>query len=96
LKEEMGIVCPLKGIFAFTYCARVGGGLTEHERDYVFVGKFDGDPTPDKSEVQDCKWIATADLLADLEQRPEVYAYWFRACAKRVIQHWNAHRLGAA
>lgn len=87
LKEEMGISCKLKEIFAFTYRAKVDNGLTEHERDHVFIGRHDGDPTPDKSEVQDWKWMPAEEVLVDMETCPEAYAYWFKACAKRVIQH---------
>jgi len=44
LQEEMGFDCSLREVFSFLYKKSFDNGLTEHELDHVFFGKFDGIP----------------------------------------------------
>lgn len=84
LHEEMGLRCPLEPRGAFTYHADVGGGLVEHERDELFVGRCDEDPTPDPSEVVDARWLAPAAVDAELRAHPERFTAWFPLAWARV------------
>lgn len=84
LKEEMGIETCLKEVFSFIYKAKVGD-LIEHEFDYVFVGKFDGEPKPDKSEAEDWKWLNEKDLKKDIKESPEKYTFWLKIIAHRQL-----------
>lgn len=85
LFEEMGFNCPLSTAFSFVYRADVGGGLTEHEYDHVFIGHFDGDPAPDPTEVEDWRWISVEALKREVRARPDRFTYWFH-CAWRELQ----------
>lgn len=76
LKEEMGFDCPLEQAFSFIYRAQLTDDLTEHELDYVFIGQFDGAPSPDPAEVQEWRAVPVADLLDDLERNPALYSVW--------------------
>lgn len=78
LQQEMGVACPLEPLFVFDYRADVPGGLIEHEIVHVFGGTHDGPIEPDPVEVSEWKWIDFDDLVADLRERPETYAVWFR------------------
>lgn len=84
LKEEVGIECDLKEIFSFIYKAKIGN-LIENEFDHVFVGKFDGDPTPNKEEIQNLKWINLKNLKRDIKENEEKYTFWF----KKILTHEN-------
>src|SRR4051794_23646258 len=56
LREELGLDTDLREIFSFTYRATDSvSGLTEHEFDHVFVGRFDGTPLPNAGEIDDWK-----------------------------------------
>lgn len=77
LREEMGIVCALERVGAFTYRAVVGAGLVEHEIDHVFVGHFDSDPSPDADEVESWRWVTSGDVGRELSAWPDSYAAWF-------------------
>lgn len=77
LKEEMGFDCELKEVTSFLYFAKLDKGLIEHEYDHIFVGHFDGIPEPDEAEVEAYKWISIEDLKKSLEEKPELYTYWF-------------------
>jgi isopentenyl-diphosphate delta-isomerase len=86
LHEELGFDTDLREVFSFTYRATdAASGLTEHEFDHVFVGRFDGVPTPNAGEVDDWKWVATGALLADVRARPAAYTPWFALVVERVV-----------
>jgi farnesyl-diphosphate farnesyltransferase len=85
LREEMGFDCKMKEVFQFVYRAKLDGGLIEHEYDHVFVGEFEGDPLPDKNEVDDWKWINLAALNLDLQNNPEIYTCWFKIALDRLL-----------
>jgi len=77
LKEEMGIECDLKEIFSFIYRAKSGKWI-EHEFDHVFLGKFDGNPKPNKKEVEGFKWINLQALKREMKKHPRKYTFWFK------------------
>lgn len=77
LREELGFDCPLEFAFTFTYRADVGPSLVEHELDHVFIGRCDADASPDPAEIAAVEWIDVADVVRDVEQRPERYSVWF-------------------
>jgi isopentenyl-diphosphate delta-isomerase len=84
LKEEMGFDVPLKEIFSFIYNVKFGNGLTEHELDHVFVGKFDGKPVPNPEEVEGWKWIPLSELKKDVQRNPDSYTYWLRVALEKL------------
>lgn len=84
LFEEMGFTCELLEVFSFVYRAEVGGDLVEHEYDHVFVGTFDGQPTPNAGEVDEWRWCAMSDLRKDIAARPASYTKWLALVIDRV------------
>ncbi|HNX43991.1 MAG TPA: isopentenyl-diphosphate Delta-isomerase [Bacteroidales bacterium] len=84
LQEEMGITCRLKKVFDFTYRAQFANGLTEHEFDHVFFGRYDGDPMINPVEVHDFKWMPVQDILNGLRANPQTYTVWFRIMMEQI------------
>ncbi|MEM7822802.1 MAG: isopentenyl-diphosphate Delta-isomerase [Candidatus Aenigmatarchaeota archaeon] len=87
LIQEMGFDCPLKPAFSFIYKIRFDNGLWEHELDHVFIGKFDGQPKPNKEEVEEWKWVDVDELKQDMKKHPEKYTYWFRVCLDKILKY---------
>lgn len=85
IKEEMGFDCPMEESFVFEYKAGFDNGLTEHEMDHVYIGKYNKDPEPNPKEVGDWKWIKPEKLKEDIEENPERYTPWFRIAIGRVL-----------
>ena len=83
LNEEMGFGCPIQKIFDFTYYTDFGNGLFEHELDYVYAGKWNGQPLPNDNEVKSWKWVTPKSVISDVEENPENYTYWFRLIAEK-------------
>jgi isopentenyl-diphosphate delta-isomerase len=77
LKEEMGIEMQPEYAYKFLYKVTLGD-LTENEFDHVFVGQFNGAPSPNANEVQNWKYENLIALKKDSLQKPEAYTYWFR------------------
>jgi len=87
LKQEFGFDTELKELLSFTYRADdPKSGLTEHEFDHVFLGKFDGKPKPNPEEIDDWKWTSVDQIRQDLENRPEKYTPWFRIVFDKVAK----------
>ena len=78
LTEELNFDCPLEEVFSFTYKIAFENGLTEHEFDHVLTGKFDGNPTINKEEVAEYKWITVDELKTDIKSNPDKYTYWLK------------------
>jgi len=85
LKEEMGFDCPLEESFSFVYKAKLGD-LTEYEFDHVLLGRFSGEPRPNKEEADDWKWMSFNGLKEDVKQNPENYTLWFKIIFKEVCK----------
>lgn len=91
LEHELGIpptdAPELTELFSFTYCSPYENGLTEHEFDHVFAGRYPEtsplDPNPE--EVSAHRWTALSDLRDELNEHPERFTSWFRLCAPRVL-----------
>ena len=89
LMEEMGINCPLKFSFSFTYKAALENNLTEHEFDYVFIGFTDNFPKPDPKEVSEYLYISTEEIEQRMKQNKEQFTPWFKLIFERVKTELN-------
>ncbi len=85
--EELGISPDLKKAFSFTYRADFDNGLTEHEFDHVFVGRYDGDISPDPAEVSDTKYLDLSEIREELQTNPALYTEWFKIAFQQVEDH---------
>lgn len=78
MQEEMGFTTSIDYIGKFIYRTEFENGLTEHELDHVFVGKFNGKPIPNPEEVEDYRYIAIDELKKEIKSHPEQYTVWFK------------------
>jgi len=92
LKQEMGFDAPLKEIFKFIYRAPFENGLTEHELDHVFVGRFDRTVKPNPKEAAGFKWVGLKELAADVAKNPDIYTPWFKIVLDRVIGWYTENK----
>lgn len=78
LTEEMGFTCDVRFIDSFIYKVEFDNGLTEHEFDHLFVGKYSKNPNPNPDEVEDWKYVSLENIKKDVASNPEMYTFWFR------------------
>lgn len=84
LMEEMGFDCELFEVFAFSYYAELDKGLTEHEYDHVFFGRFDGKPSINPAEVSSYKYMTIDEVKADINLNPLQYTEWFKLIFQQI------------
>ncbi|MDB5251281.1 MAG: isopentenyl-diphosphate delta-isomerase [Flaviaesturariibacter sp.] len=89
LQEELGFTTQLTQIFDFTYRAEVENGLTEHEFDHVFAGRYHGAVNADPSEVAAVRYASLPELEGALKTDPAAFTTWFRIVFPRVRDWWN-------
>jgi isopentenyl-diphosphate delta-isomerase len=77
LMHEMGLDVELRPVFTFTYRATdPASGLTEHEYDHVLIGRAEGAPRPDPSEVSAARWVSLDALQRELDTSPGRFTPW--------------------
>lgn len=82
---EMGFDCKLQKLKSFLYRAQLDNNLEEHELDHIFFGIYDGEPSINKDEVEQWKWIDLEKLRKEMEDKPENYTYWFKFAMNQII-----------
>jgi isopentenyl-diphosphate delta-isomerase len=87
LEEEMGFTTQLSKAFTFIYKTEFDNGLTEHEFDHVFIGKYDGGIQPDPREVKDFCFM-TMDAIRDaIASHPQKYTSWFKIAFPKLEEY---------
>lgn len=89
LKEETGIACPLKKIFAFKYRIEFKNGLTENEFDHVFIGFSDKEPKQNPKEFSDLKWLNLRQIKKEIKKDPHSFTYWFKDIFRKAKREFN-------
>jgi isopentenyl-diphosphate Delta-isomerase len=92
LMEELGITVNVEKIFDFLYKAGFDNGLTEHEFDHVFVGRYDGKIDFNRAEVMDICYKTPDEISESLQSHPQKYSAWFRI-AFPLLENWRKDRL---
>lgn len=87
LEEELGFDCPLEYGFGFVYRTDFENGLTEHEYDHVYFGRYEAGFQLNPEEVADTRWITLRELDAWMQERPEDFTFWFKHIYERVKEH---------
>ena|ERR1700741_303635 len=85
LFEEMGMSCDLTIKTSFIYKADFENGLTEHELDYVLLGKSSSEPNINSEEVSAYKWQTIGSLKVDIKNRPEEFTSWFKIALEKLF-----------
>lgn len=85
LEDELNIAAELEFIYHFCYQAKFKDVGSENELCHVFLGKIDGEPRPNESEIESVRFISAHDLSAELAAHPQRFTPWF-------IKEWRLLR----
>lgn len=91
LHFEMGFDAPLFPAFSFIYKTGFDNGLTEHEFDHVFIGKYNGAVEPDTNEVQSFAFMDVKEIAEQISRSPEKFTSWFKIAFPKVVEYLAAH-----
>lgn len=89
LNEEMGFDCELKFAYTFIYKTVLENKLFEHELDHVYIGEYNGVPSPNPEEASGYKWVRLSELRNDILAHPEKYTYWFRLIVNEHLKSFH-------
>ncbi|MBK8611241.1 MAG: isopentenyl-diphosphate Delta-isomerase [Chitinophagaceae bacterium] len=78
LQEEMGFNTVINKAFDFIYKVPFDNGLTEHEFDHVFIGRYDGEIKPNAEEVSDYCFKPVEEIKNSIQVHPQKYTAWFK------------------
>ena len=78
LREEMGIDVQPSFAYKFIYKTELDQYLIEHELDHVFIGKYNGIPVINETEVSEWKYADPEWVRRDMQLNPNHYTYWFK------------------
>lgn len=86
MKEELGIECQVRELFAFVYNADFPNGMHEYEYDHVFLGDYEGAVYPNPEEIYSAYWVDIHELKEDVLAHPELYCPWFKIALPQVLK----------
>ncbi len=78
LQEELGFSCEVDEKFKFIYKANLDNDLIEHELDYVLIGQYNYDFTPNSLEVDSIRWVNMEQIITEISQNPSHFTEWFK------------------
>jgi len=96
LQEEMGFTTNLDFLFQFKYKVKCDNNLTENEIDFVFVGKFDENPTINNNEASEYKWISINELILNISKNGQHYTEWLKIIFKNHTEHFDTENIKMA
>ncbi len=78
LNEELNIDTSLEHVYQFCYTADFGEAGSENELCHVYLGKVDGEPQPNDSEISCVRFIASDRLEQEFSDSSQRFTPWFR------------------
>lgn len=90
LPFEIGItagqITHLQEVLHYQYQAKYSDQWTEHEVNYLVLGNFTGEPTPNQDEVSAWEWVPLAELQQELALNNHRFAPWFPLAVQELFQ----------
>lgn len=91
LQQELGFTTTITKAFHFTYKAAFDNGLTEHEFDHVFVGRYEGEMKLNADEVSATCYKSMAEIKQEIKNSAHLYTEWFKI-AFPLLEEWLQHQ----
>lgn len=93
LREELGIIksmdlCLVGNIL---YHEQFPDGVTEFEKDSIFVGEYFGEINICEDEIENAFWIEIDKLKEDVLENPQKYTCWFIIALPMVLDYVHNH-----
>lgn len=81
LQEELLIntdSIQLELVSKMIYQIEFENGLSEHELDYIYLSKFDGEPKLNSVEAEAYIWKTLKEIQQDIADNPDDFTFWFK------------------
>ena len=84
LLQELGLASDLQFLYKFQYQASYEGVGSENEICWVYIGVTNDEARPNPNEVEDHRWVTSAELDEEMSATPEIFTPWFQKEWQRV------------
>jgi isopentenyl-diphosphate delta-isomerase len=89
LQDELNVSASLEFVYKFSYQARFGEAGSENEMCSVFLGRLDGEPQANTTEIEEMRFVS-ADILSDeLAANPNMFTPWFKLEWQRLTEEFG-------
>ncbi len=78
LADELNLSAALEFVYKFIYRAPFGEAGSEYEFCHVFVGRVEGEPRVNLSEIRATRFLSPAALDTELANEPGQFTPWFK------------------
>jgi len=78
LEDELHTTSDLQFVYKFIYQADFGELGAEHELCHVFLGRIDGEPSANETEIDEMRYLCASELDRELDEMPEAFTPWFK------------------
>jgi isopentenyl-diphosphate delta-isomerase len=93
LQQELNIGSALEFVYKFEYQARFGDQGSECELCSVYLGRINGEPTANDTEIAALRFVSAEDLQTEIDSQPEQLTPWFKMEWQRLNEEF-AESLG--
>lgn len=78
LNDELNVDTVLEHVYQFCYTADFGEAGSENELCHVYLGKIDGRPQANGSEISSVRFVSSYELEQELNDSPQRFTPWFK------------------
>jgi isopentenyl-diphosphate delta-isomerase len=78
LQDELNVSTSLEFVYKFIYQASFGEVGSEHELCSVFLGRIDGEPQANATEIEEMRFVSADALSDELAANPKMFTPWFK------------------
>jgi len=81
--EELGVTVELQYVYRFRYQAQFGEAGSEHELCSVFLGRCPQPLKPNRTEIDEIRFVSAVELSDEMTARPSDFTPWIQ-------QEWSS------
>ena len=89
LQDELNVSASLEFLYKFSYQASFGEAGSENELCSVFLGRLDGEPQANATEIAEMRFVSVATLNDELTANPELFTPWFKLEWQRLTKEFG-------
>ncbi len=78
LQQELGLTTEAAFLYKFKYHAQYDDNGAERELCWVYMGRCQSDPIPNRTEVEAWRFVSVAQLNDELQHQPQQFTPWFK------------------
>ena len=89
LQDELNVSASLEFVYKFIYQASFGDAGSENELCSVFLGRIDGDPQANATEIEETRFVSADTLSDELAANPNMFTPWFNLEWRRLTEEFR-------